>query len=100
LLTSMAKTLAAVRFGINWSELDYLAKAESVEVPILLIHGAEDGRVPIALSEELASSRPDIVSFVPFDGAGHVESWNVDRERYESELRAFLSRVAAGVEGR
>lgn len=96
LLTSMAKTLAAMRFGINWSELDYLAKAESLDVPVLLVHGTEDRRVPISLSEDLAAARPDLVRFVPFDGAGHVESWNADRERYEAELRAFLEGLADG----
>ncbi len=29
-----------------------------------------------------------------FEGAGHMESWNVDRARYEALLTGFLAQVA------
>lgn len=32
-------------------------------------------------SRELAASRPDLVTLVEFEGAKHVQSWNLDQER-------------------
>ena len=37
---------------------------------------------------------PDLVTLERFGGDGHVQSWNVDRPRYERAVRAFLERVA------
>ncbi len=93
ILTSMSKALAATRFGLNWSEMNYLAKLDRIAVPILLFHGTDDARVPIELSEDLAAALPHSVTFVPVDGAGHVESWNVDQAVYESALRELLDAV-------
>ena len=90
ILTALSKTLAAGRFGLNWAEMNYLAKLDRIEVPILVFHGTDDARVPIELSEDLAESLPDLVTFVPVDGAGHVQSWNVDRAAYEARLGEFL----------
>ncbi len=93
LLTSAAKTVAAMRFGLNWSEVNYLTKLGYIDVPVLLFHGTADQRVPIALSEELATKLPDLVTFVPVEGAGHVESWNVARSTYEGALIEFLEGI-------
>ena len=62
---------------------------------MLLFHGTEDGRVPIELSEDLAAALPDLVTFVPVDGAGHVESWNLDRGTYEQALQDLMNEVEA-----
>ena len=94
LLISASKTVAAMRFGLNWSQVNYLAKLDSIEVPVLVFHGTNDQRVSIELSEDLATALPDLVRFIPVEGAGHVESWNVDREAYETALEEFLDQVA------
>ena len=59
-------------------------------MPIPLFHGTEDGTVPFELSEEFHELRPDLVRFESFVDAGHVRSWNVDPERHDAVLRAFL----------
>jgi hypothetical protein len=61
---------------------------------MLVFHQTGDPRVPAAISETLAAARPDLVTLERFGGDGHVQSWNVDRPRYERALRAFLERVA------
>jgi hypothetical protein len=93
-LTSMAKSLSAIRFGIDWDALEKLDEADRFDVPILLFHGDSDGRAPIHVSDEFAAARPDIVTYVRVDGAEHVGSWNVDPGRYESHVRDFLKSVA------
>ena len=90
-LTEMAKFLAAHRFGIDYRAIDYLERVEALSVPVLLLHGSADARVPILLSDRLAEARPDIVEYEIFDGAIHVGSWNQDRERYQHAVRRFLA---------
>jgi hypothetical protein len=93
-LTEVAKGIAGVRFDLDWGELDYVDRAGGLRSPILLFHQTGDPTVPVTISERLARARPDLVTFERFGGDGHVQSWNVDRPRYERALRAFLDRVA------
>jgi fermentation-respiration switch protein FrsA (DUF1100 family) len=81
--------------GMNFSDLDQLAHARDFHGPILIFHGEADDTVWIGHSRRLAQERPDLVTLAAFPQAGHVESWNVDRARYEATLRAFLRRVLA-----
>ena len=90
ILTTAGKWVADRRFGIDWTGMDYLARADELRVPILLIHGEEDDRVPISTSQLLADKRPDIVTFVRVPGASHTSSWNVNPARYEQAVSDFL----------
>lgn len=93
-LGAAAKFIAELRFGIDFDELDYVARADELEVPVLAFHGVDDDTVPISTSRRLADARPDLVELVEFDGAGHVQSWNTDPATYESQVADFLARVA------
>jgi len=86
----LAKFIAKVRFGIDWGDLDYLARATELGPPILLFHGDIDDLVPIETSDALAKARPDIVEYVRVPGAPHVGSWNIDHVRYETAVSDFL----------
>ncbi len=93
-LTATAKTFASWRFGVNWGAIDYVDRIEeAIGVPVLLFHGADDETVPVELSDDAAAALGDLVTYERFSGAGHVRSWNVDPERYEAALAAFLTRV-------
>lgn len=89
-----AQRLAAVRFRIDWRGLDYLKRAAALRTPILLFHGDADNLVPVSLSDALAATRADLVTYERVPGAQHVRSWNVDPGRYEEAVRAFLQRVS------
>ena len=91
---SSVKWMTTARFGVDWEAMDYLQHADRLNAPIMLFHGEADQRVPIESSAELARLRPDLAALNRYPSAGHVESWNVDSERYEGELREFLLRVA------
>jgi dienelactone hydrolase len=93
-LTEVAKGIAGFRYDLDWGDLDYVDRAGGLAAPVLLFHQAGDPTVPVAISERLARTHPDLVTFERFGGDGHVQSWNVDRPRYERALRAFLDRVA------
>jgi hypothetical protein len=100
LLKAAGKKIASLRFGVHWGELDYLKRARELAMPVLLFHGDEDDKVPVATSEALAKARPDIVTYVRTAGAGHVRSWNADPNTYEKAVRDFLGRLGsrAGVD--
>lgn len=98
LVTEAAKLIADLRFDVGWDELDQLARAAEFDVPILLMHGSEDDTVPVALSDEFAEARADIVRYERFDGAGHVALWNSNPSRYETAVTAFVDRIAMPLE--
>ena len=93
-LTEVAKGIAGLRWHLDWGQLDYVDRAGRLATPMLVFHQTGDPTVPVAISEALAAARPDLVTLERFGGDGHVQSWNVDRPRYERAVRAFLERVA------
>ena len=90
-LTNAAKALAAWRFGIDWSGLDYMDEVAALGVPILIMHGDDDETVPIETSREVAEQSPGDVRLEEFANTGHIESWNTDPDRYEGAMREFLA---------
>ena len=86
------KFFAALRTGINWKSLDYIEKADqSLRVPVLAFHGTKDETVSHDQTVQLQEVQPLLVRAVLIEDAGHVESFNVDFDRYLSEVLAFLS---------
>ncbi|MDP8958583.1 MAG: alpha/beta hydrolase, partial [Actinomycetota bacterium] len=61
--------------------------------PILLFHGEEDETVPIETSRALEAARPQLVTYVQVEGAGHIEAWNANPVAYEASVREFVKRV-------
>jgi uncharacterized protein len=89
-----AERVASVRFGVDWSATSYLDGAVWLKVPALVTHGDDDLRVPVSMSIRLKELQPSLVTFERFTGAGHLESWNIDRSRYTSLVKRFLTPVA------
>lgn len=90
----LGQQLARIRFGMEWSELDQVARADQFDVPILALHGARDEVIPIEITEAFAAARPDLVQFLRFEQGGHGDLWNVDNSRYESAVMAFIDGLA------
>ena len=84
------KLVAGVQLDIDWGALDYLDRVDELEVPVLLFHGDADRTIHQRLADRFAEARPDLVTYVPFAGAEHVRSWNLDPDRYEAEVASFL----------
>jgi alpha-beta hydrolase superfamily lysophospholipase len=91
-LVTVAKWIAGIRYDVSWSALDYIDRADEFTTPMLAFHGLEDDKVPTTISEELYEARPDLVTYVPVDGAEHVMSWNLDPAGYEAAVDQFLAR--------
>ena len=92
-LTVAAKAFADVQFDVTWWLVDYLSHPDVVDVPTLLIHGEDDGSVPVDQSIDFAESLGDLAQLELFPDTGHVRSWNVDRERYERVVAEYLAEL-------
>lgn len=95
-LSAMAKFITSLRIGINWKALDYIADAdETIRQPVLIHHGTEDLRVPIDTSLDLQATNPDLIQLIEVAGAGHIESYDVDRQGYVDSILAFLAELGS-----
>jgi pimeloyl-ACP methyl ester carboxylesterase len=90
-LSATAKFLTSLRIGVNWKLLDYVADAEeTVRQPVLIHHGTEDLSVPLETSIDLAAVNPSLIQLIQVEGAGHIESYEVDRQGYVDSVLGFL----------
>ena len=76
---------------IDFAALDVLAQASSLDIPMLVMHSDDDGFVPGTASRALAELRPDLVTFVEWTGARHAKLWNVDPERWDGTVTAWIA---------
>ena len=96
------KRLTGQSESINLSRLDFVARADELTWPILLMHSDDDGYVPSTSSHALAEARPDIVTFDAFSVARHTKLWNYDAARWTVDIAAWLAvlpRPAAAAKG-
>jgi pimeloyl-ACP methyl ester carboxylesterase len=87
---SAATAITRLRYGVEWKDLDQVARSGQFDVPILLLHGSDDGVAAPETAQEFAAIRSDLVTLEIFAGAGHELLWNADRVRYERLVREFL----------
>jgi pimeloyl-ACP methyl ester carboxylesterase len=94
--TWCGKTLAAMRAGLDWHQLDFVADHHGITAPILLFHGVHDQYVPEAASEAFARALPRQVTFVRIEHGNHVEAWNADPVRYAEVVNHWCDSLGFG----
>lgn len=91
----VAKFFTSLRIDVNWKSLDYIDRAErSLRVPVLAFHGVDDPSVPVEQSIALEEAQPELVELVEVEGAGHVESFEVDHDGYVETVLSFLDDIS------
>ena len=95
LISSAAKGVARIRFGLEWAKLNQMERIDEFDVPLLLLQGTEDDVAPVETADEFAAALPDLVRYERFEGADRVELWNVDAERYNNVVLSFLNELIA-----
>jgi dienelactone hydrolase len=88
-----ARPLTGQNESIDLNRLDFVARADELTLPILLMHSADDGYVPPYASQALALARPDIVTFDEFTIARHAKLWNYDADRFNENIGSWLNRL-------
>jgi pimeloyl-ACP methyl ester carboxylesterase len=85
-----SRRLVGVREPIDVARTDWVARADELRHPMLVIASDGDDFVPIGPAVALAGRRPDLVRFERWDTARHCREWNYDPERWERVLREFV----------
>ncbi len=68
--------------------LDNLQRVSNLEVPLLVLHGADDRIAPLDMGQSVAETAP-LGRIVVIDGAGHNDTYQFGQ--YGHELHSFLS---------
>jgi len=72
---------------------DSMTKIESLQVPILLIHGTVDSVVPYTMSQQLFAAAPEPKQLVLIPGAGHNDLAEVAGSQYLQAVQKFVQQV-------
>jgi pimeloyl-ACP methyl ester carboxylesterase len=86
--------------GFEKEKLDMVRTVQQLsQVPVLLIYGADDTRMPrstaLALFEPIPHPKKEIVFF---ENATHGDAWESAPERYIKTIRDFVARAAGELE--
>ena len=93
LVSSAAKAVARVRFGLEWAKLNQMDRIDEFDVPMLLLQGTEDTVAPVETADAFAADLPDLVRYERFEGAVRTELWNIAAERYNGVVLEFLTEL-------
>ncbi|WP_309079953.1 alpha/beta fold hydrolase [Zhihengliuella sp.] len=75
---------------LDLKELNWVARAEHLRTPTLILHSEDDDFVPVGPSAALAELNPQVVAFERFTRARHTQEYNVDPERWDDTVRSWL----------
>ncbi len=74
-------------------QLDNIATISQVVAPVLVLHGTGDRLVPFAMGQRVARAARGPVDFVPIEGAGHNDTYEVGGAMYRDKFWDFVRRV-------
>ncbi|PQZ95796.1 lipase [Arthrobacter sp. MYb227] len=78
---------------LDLKELNWVEKHDQLRIPTLILHSEDDDFVPIGPSEQLAELNPQTVTLKRYTRAGHTREWNVDPQRWDREVSAFVRNI-------
>ncbi|KNC19101.1 lipase/esterase [Arthrobacter sp. RIT-PI-e] len=96
LASSRARRITGLAAPLDLRSMDWIARAEQLTLPTLVLHSEDDEFVPIGPSAALAAKNPSFVTLERFHRARHTKEWNVDPERWESVVEQWLGRILFG----
>ncbi|MEO5780060.1 MAG: alpha/beta fold hydrolase [Arthrobacter oryzae] len=91
----LGRRLTGLAAPVNFKAMDWISRAVELRTPTLILHSVDDEYVPYGPSANLAEKNPEMVTFEPFDTARHTKEWNVDPERWERLVAAWLRQQLA-----
>jgi len=96
-LLSGAKALSEIRFGVDYSAVDYIDDVSKFGYPMAIAQGDADTTEPVEFTRDfvakMQSTYPDMVTYLEVPLAEHTASWNVDRLQFEALLSDLLDRA-------
>ncbi|WP_354188926.1 alpha/beta fold hydrolase [Arthrobacter sp. UYCu712] len=86
----LGRRLTGLAAPVDLKTMDWVSRAVELRTPTLILHSVDDEYVPYGPSAALAEKNPEMVTFEKFDRALHTKEWNVDPERWEGLVSAWL----------
>jgi fermentation-respiration switch protein FrsA (DUF1100 family) len=74
-------------------KFNVLEVVRGIEAPLLVVHGDQDGLVPMRLGKKVYQAAPGAKEFYVIPGAGHNDTELVGGEAYILRLRSFVYEV-------
>lgn len=87
------RAITGLATPVDLKQLNWIAKADQLRVPTLVLHSEDDDFVPVGPSAQLAELNPEMVTFERFTVAGHTREWNVDPQRWDRVVTRWLTRI-------
>jgi fermentation-respiration switch protein FrsA (DUF1100 family) len=69
---------------------DSLPRVRTLKVPVLLIHGTQDEKVPCKMSEQLYAAAPEPKKLLLIRGGDHAHSPEIGRVEYDAAVTTFV----------
>ena len=91
----LGRRLTGLAGPVDLKAMDWVSRAVELRTPTLILHSVDDEYVPYGPSADLAEKNPEMVTFEAFTTARHTKEWNVDPERWESLVTAWLRQQLA-----
>lgn len=85
-----ADRFARIFAGFRLSQKDTRISLSGSHVPVMMVHGKEDGFVPCKMTEQGFAACTGPKHLLLVDGADHGLSYIVDRQRYTQMIQDFL----------
>lgn len=92
---ALGRRLTGLAAPVDFKSMDWEARAVELRTPTLILHSIDDEYVPYEPSANVAAKNPEMVTFEPFTGARHTKEWNVDPQKWERVVTAWLARQLA-----
>lgn len=90
LASRRARRITGLAAPLDLRSMDWIARAEQLTLPTLILHSEDDEFVPIGPSAALAAKNPAFVTLERFQRARHTKEWNVDPQRWEAAVERWL----------
>ncbi len=91
-ILNVASLINKMRYGITFKEMSPIRMLETVDQPILFIHGLADDYIPYSHSQDMFAVKKDKKALYLVPKARHAMSIIVDRAAYIDQINQFLDR--------
>lgn len=94
----VADLFARLFAGFSLSEKDSRQTLKNSKLPVLLVHGADDGFVPSEMTRQAYAACKEPKELLLVEGADHGVSFLVAKDRYMQTVVAFLQKYVEGIQ--
>lgn len=84
--------------GFSLTEKDTRNTLQNSKLPVLLVHGVDDGFVPCEMTRQAYAVCKEPKELLLVEGADHGVSFLTDKERYVGTVTAFLQKYVEGIQ--